>query len=367
MNLKSICLMITIFISIVPISASASTYLGSKSLVTGDYWDMGNGYFLMVGTIDGNSTPLTVNLALFNKNGILLASQTLIVGQTFNWKNIFTAKIDNILIGVNGKGGVKLTDIYFDEAALKSTPTPTATSTPVATGTLSISSVPSGASIIVDNNFQDITPKIVVLSAGSHLIELKNVGYQVWSQSVIVTAGSSSFITANLVSLQTPIASPTPTDTPQTTTATPTLTATVTYSQPKFTAQPSVVVADYAVSISPTNITVNPGDTLRFTIAVTPSGGFSESVEIYVKIKAPGYEKDIGRVKTFSPPYQPFVFEYQVPNDTPKGITINGYVTAKGGGIEHEAGTVTVKVPSFEISLMIVAVGMAIFLIRRKK
>lgn len=146
--------------------------------------------------------------------------------------------------------------------------------------------------------------------------------------------------------------------------ATPTSTVT---SQPKVTAQPSVVVGDFAVSISPTTITVNPGDTMKFKLAVMPSGGFSEPVEIYVKIKALGQEKDLGRVTTFYPPYEPFVFENPVPDEIPKGTTIYGYITAKGGGLERNADTVTVKVPGFRILLIIAAIGMAMFLIKRKE
>ncbi|MGB8216360.1 MAG: hypothetical protein WCE94_03570 [Candidatus Methanoperedens sp.] len=124
---------------------------------------------------------------------------------------------------------------------------------------------------------------------------------------------------------------------------------------------------DFAIGISPTSLTVNPGDTLRLTLTVMPSGGFNEPVDIYVKVSALGQERDLGKVTTIYPPYQPFVFENPVPSEIPKGTTIYGYVTAKGGGLEHNADTVTVKVPGFEILPMIAAVGLAMFLIRRRK
>ncbi len=54
-------------------------------------------------------------------------------------------------------------------------------------------------------------------------------------------------------------------------------------------------------------------------------------------------------------------------NKIPEGATLTGYITAGGGGKEHDAGTVTVKVPGFEILPMIAAVGMAMFLRRRNK
>jgi photosystem II stability/assembly factor-like uncharacterized protein len=123
---------------------------------------------------------------------------------------------------------------------------------------------------------------------------------------------------------------------------------------------------DFAIGISPTSLTVNPGDTLRLTLTVMPSGGFNEPVDIYVKIKVLGQERDLGKVTTIYPPYQPFVFENPVPSEIPKGTTIYGYVTAKGGGLERNADTVTVKVPGFEILPLIAAVGIAMFLVRRK-
>ncbi|MCZ7381574.1 MAG: hypothetical protein O8C64_08430 [Candidatus Methanoperedens sp.] len=124
---------------------------------------------------------------------------------------------------------------------------------------------------------------------------------------------------------------------------------------------------DFAVGISPTSLTVNPGDTLRLTLTVMPSGGFNEPVDIYVKIKVLGQERDLGKVTTVYPPYQPFVFENPVPSEIPKGTTIYGYVTAKGGGLERNADTVTVKVPGFEILPVIAAIAIAMFLVRRKK
>ncbi|MFZ3382350.1 MAG: hypothetical protein WA144_00345 [Candidatus Methanoperedens sp.] len=123
---------------------------------------------------------------------------------------------------------------------------------------------------------------------------------------------------------------------------------------------------DFRVAISPTSMTVNPGDTLRLTLTVMPSGGFNEPVEISVKIKALGQERDLGQVTTIYPPYQPYVFENQVPGEIPKGTTIYGYVTGRGAGLERNADTVTVKVPGFGVLAMFVAL-IAVFLIRRKK
>ncbi|MDP2845189.1 MAG: PGF-CTERM sorting domain-containing protein [Candidatus Methanoperedens sp.] len=113
-------------------------------------------------------------------------------------------------------------------------------------------------------------------------------------------------------------------------------------------------------------MTVDPGENIRFTLTVEPEDNFNEPVEIYVKTEALGIEKDYGRVKIINPPYKPYVFEKQVPDSIPKGTTITGYVTAKSGGLERDAGTVTVNVPGFGMLLAIGALGMAILLRKRK-
>lgn len=174
-------------------------------------------------------------------------------------------------------------------------------------------------------------------------------------KSISLTCVAAAHITPTATATRTPI----PYTTPKVT-YTPVISAT----EPKTT---YAGTGDFTVGISPTSITVNPGDTLRLTLTVNPSAGFSEPVDIYVKIKALGQEQDLGRVTTIYPPYKAFVFENPVPNEIPKGTTVYGYVTARGGGLERNADTVIVKVPGFGILPMIVAFGIAIILIRRKK
>ncbi|MBU4222272.1 MAG: PQQ-binding-like beta-propeller repeat protein [Euryarchaeota archaeon] len=80
------------------------------------------------------------------------------------------------------------------------------TSTPT-TGTISMSSTPSGASIYLDGSYQGKTPRTIPdVSAGSHYIELKLDGYNPWSDSINVAAGGTSYVSAPLVPV-----TPTPT------------------------------------------------------------------------------------------------------------------------------------------------------------
>lgn len=147
-----------------------------------------------------------------------------------------------------------------------------------------------------------------------------------------------------------------------------------TYQKPTVTVSPVVSPAvsvvsgtpDFSIDISPREMTVNPGEKISFSVTVTPVGGFSQPVEIYVRTSALGLEKDYGLVKTINPPYQPYIFESQVPAEIPKGTTINGYVTAKGAGLVRDAGKVTVTVPGFGILLAIGALGIALLMRIRK-
>ncbi len=72
------------------------------------------------------------------------------------------------------------------------------TSTPnVGTGTLQLSSSPSGAQVYLDNQFRGYTPiTITNVVLGNHILEYRYSGYQSWSTTVIVSSGSSQVYTA---------------------------------------------------------------------------------------------------------------------------------------------------------------------------
>jgi len=67
-------------------------------------------------------------------------------------------------------------------------------------GSMSVSSNPSGANIFVDNNFIGISPLTAHdLTAGEHLVAFKMDGYQEYSTSALVTAGTTSTVSAALL------------------------------------------------------------------------------------------------------------------------------------------------------------------------
>lgn len=71
------------------------------------------------------------------------------------------------------------------------------------TGSLSISSSPSGAAVYVNNVYYGITPQTVTgLTPANYLIQLTRSGYESWSQTAGVTAGQTNTVMAVLVQKQ---------------------------------------------------------------------------------------------------------------------------------------------------------------------
>jgi hypothetical protein len=73
-------------------------------------------------------------------------------------------------------------------------------STPtVATGTLQLSSSPSGAQVFLDNQFRGYTPiTITNVASGTHILEYRYTGYQSWSRTITVSSDTSQFYAALL-------------------------------------------------------------------------------------------------------------------------------------------------------------------------
>jgi hypothetical protein len=67
-------------------------------------------------------------------------------------------------------------------------------------GVMSVSSDPTGANIFVDNKFIGISPLTAGdITAGNHLVTFKMDGYQEYSTSALVTAGTTSSVSAALL------------------------------------------------------------------------------------------------------------------------------------------------------------------------
>ena len=68
------------------------------------------------------------------------------------------------------------------------------------TGTLSVSSSPSGAAVYVDGNYQGVTSTTVGnLYPGQHSVQLIKAGYQDWTGTVSIASGSTTYLSPTLV------------------------------------------------------------------------------------------------------------------------------------------------------------------------
>jgi len=75
------------------------------------------------------------------------------------------------------------------------------------TGSIAVTSSPSGAEIYIDNAYKGITPLTVDgVAAGTHAVRVALAGYNDWSTSVQVGAGSTASASASLSAVPTPTA-----------------------------------------------------------------------------------------------------------------------------------------------------------------
>ena len=90
----------------------------------------------------------------------------------------------------------------YVSASLVPTHAPTPAPT---TGTIAVSSSPSGANVYLDDTYKGITPLTITdVSSGTHTIEVKLDGYEDWSTSVQITSGSTASVSASLTQTPTP-------------------------------------------------------------------------------------------------------------------------------------------------------------------
>ena len=88
--------------------------------------------------------------------------------------------------------------------------TVTITTTPVPLyGNISVSSVPAGANIYLDNEYRGLTPLTMKnVENGDHVVLVRLTGYQDWKQDVVVF-GNSQSLSARLAAVPAPTTAPT--------------------------------------------------------------------------------------------------------------------------------------------------------------
>jgi len=132
-------------------------------------------------TLDGNSAGLTPSSGSLKLNAIASGDHTVVLTRTgYKKYSAITSVSPNTVSEVS--------------AAL----VPEGTSP--GKGSMSVSSNPSGANIFVDNNFIGISPLTAnEITAGEHLVTFRMDGYQDYSASALVTAGTTSTVSAALL------------------------------------------------------------------------------------------------------------------------------------------------------------------------
>ena len=82
---------------------------------------------------------------------------------------------------------------------------------PEKTGSVTITSSPSGAEVYLDNEYHGTSPNTInAVPAGNHTVEVRERGYRSWSQNITVIGGSSVSVSPSLV----PVAATVPTIVP---------------------------------------------------------------------------------------------------------------------------------------------------------
>ena len=77
---------------------------------------------------------------------------------------------------------------------------------PEKTGTVKITSSPSGAEVYLDNEYHGTTPgTISAVPTGNHTVEIRENAYNDWFQNITVTSGSTTSVSTTLIPVLTTI------------------------------------------------------------------------------------------------------------------------------------------------------------------
>ena len=86
------------------------------------------------------------------------------------------------------------------------------------TGSVNITSSPSGAGVYLDSEYHGTTPNTInAVPAGNHTIEVREQGYKTWYQNITVTGGGITSVSSSLVPVAVSVPASVPTIIPVTT------------------------------------------------------------------------------------------------------------------------------------------------------
>lgn len=130
------------------------------------------------------------------------------------------------------------------------------TDQPAETGTIQLTSLPSGAEIYLDDQFRGNTPSTITgIEPGNHTIEYRSGGYKSWKANIMVLSGTSNYFS----DLTAQPDSPSSADSSVTKTATPTR-VTITVSKERMIVKDSNIFSGTATGTSSVSLTLyGPG------------------------------------------------------------------------------------------------------------
>ena len=100
-----------------------------------------------------------------------------------------------------GMTGIQPTSVFIVHVG-QAEPGPAPTRTPVSTGVLSVSSIPSGATILLDGFMKGVTPKTISgLDPGVYTLVLAKEGYAHYQKNVTISSGRPTMVIATLTPL----------------------------------------------------------------------------------------------------------------------------------------------------------------------
>ena len=102
--------------------------------------------------------------------------------------------------------------------------------------------------------------------------------------------------------------------------------------------------APFSVNVDPEKTTAKPGDQVSFTIEITASSGFNESIALVLEVEAMSYY-DIRDLGIVDPPYpKQFQHTVAIPEEVPASVTAYGTISASSlGQTATEEIEITIK------------------------
>jgi hypothetical protein len=146
-----------------------------------------------IGTLDVSSVPTGAEISIDNSDEKKAT--------TMPFQQITDIPAGNHILTLTLAGYQPYTTVFTIIAGKTTTLSPTLTPVSQTTGTLAISSSPSGASIFVDGTSKGITPGSLTLAAGTYSLRLSLTSYQDYTANFTITVGQTTTLNPTLIKI----------------------------------------------------------------------------------------------------------------------------------------------------------------------